>query len=217
MSLSQSSDSDDHHIHQNNAKTFKRYFHSFIGNGPVADVLLWRNTRVSASLLLGTTTMWFLFEVYEYNFVSLLCNLAIIGMLTIYVTYTMAKYTQWDLPDFEEITIQEAAFKWLYKKTNRLLLEFYYTASGEDLIRFFMTLISLWMISVIGSHFSSLNLIYLCFLCVGTLPALYQRYEKEVDYLVSKAIRDMKIVLKQFDSNVLSKIPRGKVKEKKRK
>lgn len=34
MSLSQSSDSDDHHIHQNNAKTFKRYFHSFIGNGP---------------------------------------------------------------------------------------------------------------------------------------------------------------------------------------
>lgn len=55
------------------------------------------------------------------------------------------------------------------------------------------------------------------FLCVGTLPALYQRYEKEVDYLVNKAIRDMKIVLKQFDSNVLSKIPRGQVKEKKRK
>ncbi|KAL4574496.1 hypothetical protein LXL04_021328 [Taraxacum kok-saghyz] len=215
MPFSHSSDSDDY-TRQNNA-TFKSYFHSFIGKGPVSDILLWRNTRISASLLLGTTTLWSLFEVYEYNFVSLLCNIAIIGMLIIYVTYTMAKYTQWDLPDFEEITIQEAAFKWLYKKTNRLLMEFYYTASGEDFIRFSLTLISLWIISVIGSHFSSLNLIYLCFLSVGTLPALYDRYESEVDYLARKGIKDLKIILKQFDSNVLSKIPRGQVKEKKRK
>ncbi|KAI3733929.1 hypothetical protein L6452_13388 [Arctium lappa] len=215
MSISHSSDSDDS-IHENVA-TIERYLHSTVGKGQVADVLLWRNTRLSASLLLGFTTMWFLFEVYEYNFISLLCHIAILAMLIIYVTYTTAKFSQWDLPDFEELTIQESTFKWLYKKTNNLLLKFYYTSSGEDLTRFFLTMASLWMISVIGNHFTSLNLIYLCFVCIGTLPALYERYEHEVDYLASKGIRDMKNMLKQFDSNVLNKIPRGQVKEKKRK
>ncbi|KAL8258182.1 hypothetical protein R6Q59_030223 [Mikania micrantha] len=196
-----------------NMTNVKRYFHSFIGKGPVSDVLLWRNTRLSASILFGVTAIWSLFEIYEYNFVSLVCHISIVGMLIIYITYTMAKYTQWDLPDFEEITIPESAFKWLYRKTNNLLLQFYYTASGKDFLRFLLTMALLWMISVIGSHFSSLNFIYLCFLCVATLPALYERHDSEVNHLVSKGIRDMKSLLKQFDSNILSKIPRGQVKE----
>ncbi|KAM0015313.1 hypothetical protein Hdeb2414_s0033g00724571 [Helianthus debilis subsp. tardiflorus] len=210
-----STDSDyDTQTYQNMA-TFKRYFHSFIGNGQVSDILLWRNTRLSASILLVVTAVWSLFEVYEYNFVSLVCHVAIGAMLIIYITYTMAKYTQWDLPDFEEITIPESMFKWLYRKTNRLLLKFYYTASGEDLVRFLSIMATLWMISVIGSHFTSLNLIYLCFLCVGTLPALYVRHESEVDYLVRKGIIDMKRLLEQLNYNILSKIPRGQVKEHK--
>ncbi|KAI3730603.1 hypothetical protein L1987_61775 [Smallanthus sonchifolius] len=211
-----STDSDHDNKTYQNMENFKRYFQSFIGKGHVSDVLLWRNTRLSASILLGVTAIWSLFEVYEYNFVSLICHISIVAMLIIYITYTMAKYTQWDLPDFEEITIPESAFKWLYRKTNKLLLKFYYTSSGEDLVQFLSTMALLWMISVIGSHFSSLNLIYLCFLCVGTLPAIYERHEGEVDYLVSKGIKDAKRLLEQFDSNILSKIPRGQVKEKKR-
>ncbi|KAI7758176.1 hypothetical protein M8C21_032574, partial [Ambrosia artemisiifolia] len=115
-----------------NMANFKRYFHSFIGNGQVSDVLLWRNTRLSASILFIVTAVWYYFEVYEHNFVSLVCYAAMVAMFFICVTYTMAKYTQWDLPDFEEITIPESKFKWLYKKTNELLLKFYHTASGED-------------------------------------------------------------------------------------
>ncbi|KVI05389.1 Reticulon [Cynara cardunculus var. scolymus] len=175
MSISHSSDSDD--SIRENVATVKRYLHSTIGKGQVADVLLWRNTRLSASLLLGFTAMWFLFEVYEYNLISLLCHIAILAMLILYITYTIAKFTQ----------------------------------CGEDLTQFFLTMTSLWMISVIGSYFSSLNLIYLCLICIGTLPALYERYEHEVDYLASKGIRDMKNTLKQFEFNVLSKIPREQV------
>ncbi|KAJ9554285.1 hypothetical protein OSB04_018330 [Centaurea solstitialis] len=215
MSKSHSSDPNNR-IHENVAR-IERFLHSTIGKGQVTDLLLWRNTRLSASLLLGFTAIWFLFEVYEYSFISLFSHIAILAMLIIYGTYTTAKFTQWDLPDFEELTIQESTFKWLYKKTNDLLLNFYHTSSGEDLTRFFLTMASLWMISVIGSYFNSLNLIYLCFICIGTLPALYERYEHEVNHLANKGIRDMKNMLKQFDSNVLNKIPRGQVKEKKRK
>ncbi|XP_076914515.1 reticulon-like protein B9 [Bidens hawaiensis] len=210
-----STDSDHDNKSYQNMANFKRYFHSFIGKGQVSEVLLWRNTRLSASVLLGVTVVWSLFELYEYNFVSLVCHITMAAMLIIYATYTMAKYTQWDLPDFEEITIPESMFKWLYRKSNIVLLKFYYTASGEDLVRFLSTMAILWTISIIGSHFSSLNLIYLCFLCVGTLPALYVRHESEVDYLVSKAIKDAKRLLEQFNSSILSKIPRGQVKEHK--
>ncbi|KAE8676130.1 Detected protein of unknown function [Hibiscus syriacus] len=50
---------------------------AILGGGKVADVLLWRNPKVSTALLLGVTTTWFLFEVVEYNFVTLLCHISI--------------------------------------------------------------------------------------------------------------------------------------------
>lgn len=50
--------------------------------------------------------------------------------------------------------------------------------------------------------------------CLETLPALYERYEEEVDHLATKGNRDAKKLYKKFDSKVLNKIPRGPVKEK---
>lgn len=48
-----------------------------------------------------------------------------------------------------------------------------------------------------------------------TLPALYERYEREVDYIAGKSSQDVKKLYDKFDSKVLDKIPRGPVKEKK--
>lgn len=48
-----------------------------------------------------------------------------------------------------------------------------------------------------------------------TLPALYERYENEVDYLAGKSRKDVKKLYRKFDSNVLDKIPRGPVRGKK--
>lgn len=57
----------------------------------------------------------------------------------------------------------------------------------------------------------------LVFLCIQTLPALYDQYEDEVDYLAGRGSRKLKKVYRKFDSKVLDKIPRGPVKEKKSK
>ncbi len=48
-----------------------------------------------------------------------------------------------------------------------------------------------------------------------TLPVFYERYEEEVDYLATRGNRDLKKLYTKFDSNVLNKIPRGPVKNKK--
>ncbi|KAK0586180.1 hypothetical protein LWI29_002333 [Acer saccharum] len=46
-------------------------------------------------------------------------------------------------------------------------------------------------------------------LSIETLPFLYDRYEKEVDRLVYKAMRRVRKMFHSFDSQVLNKIPRG--------
>lgn len=57
--------------------------------------------------------------------------------------------------------------------------------------------------------------VYQGFLCIATLPALYEQYENEVEHLASKGHKDIKKIYKKVDSNILNKIPRGPVKGKK--
>jgi len=42
-----------------------------------------------------------------------------------------------------------------------------------------------------------------------TLPALYERYESEVDHLVARGVHDLRTHFADMDSGVLRKIPRG--------
>lgn len=43
--------------------------------------MLWRNKKISASVLTSATVVWVLFEWLNYNFLSLLCFALVIGMV----------------------------------------------------------------------------------------------------------------------------------------
>ncbi|KAG8382853.1 hypothetical protein BUALT_Bualt05G0122400 [Buddleja alternifolia] len=210
------SDSDDHPAGPSRLFGREKPLHAILGGGKVADVLLWRNKNLSAAILIGLTVIWFLFEVVEYNFVTLLCHISILMMLILFVWSTGAGLIDRSPPDPRAITIPESTFKWLYAKLNRTLLKIYDVSSGKDMKTFFMAVVFLWVLSGIGNYFSSLNLLYTGFLCLITLPALYERYQYEVDYLASKGNKDMKKWYKKIDTEILNKIPRGPVKAKKR-
>ncbi|KAK4409642.1 Reticulon-like protein B14 [Sesamum angolense] len=129
--------------------------------------------------------------------------------------------TSYDLVDLnhldpQAITIPESTFRWLFAKANRILLRFYDVSSGKDLKTFILAIAFLWILSGVGDYFSSLNLLYTGFVCLMTIPALYEQYQDQVDYLASRGNRDMKKLYKEIDSRILNKIPRGPVKEKKR-
>lgn len=49
-----------------------------------------------------------------------------------------------------------------------------------------------------------------------TVPVLYDKYEDRVDSLAEKALAELKKQYAVFDEKVLSKIPRGPMKERKR-
>ncbi|KAJ1390531.1 Reticulon [Sesbania bispinosa] len=185
-----------------------------IGIG-VVEILLWEDKKLTAAVLAGLSIIWFLFEVVEYHFVTLMCHILIANMLILFVWYKAAGLITWNPPSIHDLEIPETTFRFICEKLRWFLRKFYDISTGKDLTLFFMTITSLWIMSAIGTYFNTLNLLYIMFLCLVTLPIVYERYEYEVDYLASKGNQDVKRLFKTLDSKFLKKIPRGPVKEKK--
>ncbi|KAL0424705.1 UNVERIFIED_CONTAM: Reticulon-like protein B14 [Sesamum radiatum] len=216
MPIFSSSESDDFPASPKRLFGSEKPLHALLGGGKAADILLWRNKNLSAAILIGSTIIWFLFEVLEYNFVTLLCHTSMILMLALLVWSIGADLVDLNRLDPQAITIPESTFRWLFAKANRILLRFYDVSCGKDLKTFILAIAFLWILSGVGDYFSSLNLLYTGFVCLMTIPALYERYQDQVDYLASRGNRDMKKLYKEIDSRILNKIPRGPVKRKKR-
>ncbi|XP_038683430.1 reticulon-like protein B8 isoform X2 [Tripterygium wilfordii] len=76
---------------ENVSSRFNRLFgrqkpvHHLLGGGKSADVLLWRNKKISASVLTGATAIWVLFEWLNYNFLTLVCFALVFGLLAQFV------------------------------------------------------------------------------------------------------------------------------------
>ncbi|KAL3367993.1 hypothetical protein AABB24_009058, partial [Solanum stoloniferum] len=178
-----SSDSDDPHPSHlaptRRSLAHNRPMHAILGGGKVADILLWRDKTITGSILIGFTLIWSLFEVMEYNIVTLLCHISMSIMLILFIWSMGAGFVDWNPPDFRAFMISDSTFRWLCGKFNYILVKFYEISSGKDFRNFFLAITFLWILSVIGSYFSSLNLLYLGFVCLATLPALYERYHNE--------------------------------------
>ncbi|KQK09269.1 hypothetical protein BRADI_2g47076v3 [Brachypodium distachyon] len=183
-----------------------------------ADILLWKNRNLSAGVLAGATLIWFLFDVVEYNIIPLLSQIAIFVMLVIFIWSNAAPIFDRAPPRIPEVVISEHAFRELvltsHHKLSYAVSLLYDIACGKDLKKLLLVIASLLALSVIGDSCSLTSLLYLGFLCAHTLPALYQRYETEVDHLLARGGEYIKKFYEKIDSNVVSKIPRGPVKTK---
>ncbi|KAI5330458.1 hypothetical protein L3X38_029856 [Prunus dulcis] len=141
--------------------------HRVLGGGKVADVLLWRNTSVSAALLIGMTVIWFIFGVVEYNWVILLYHLSITTLLIIFILqfvkiFLEVIFISAIIPSFRsnvrpnhDLTFEE------FFSDIRKLFNYLDSAFGRDLPFFLLAIIFLYMLPVIGTYLSSLNLLYL--------------------------------------------------------
>ncbi|KAE9464796.1 hypothetical protein C3L33_03286, partial [Rhododendron williamsianum] len=88
-------------------------------------------------------------------------------------------------------------------------------ASGKDLKKFLAVIAGLWLVSILGGCCHFLTLFYICFVLLHTVPVLYEKYEDHVDPFAEKAHGEIKKQYAVFDAKVLSKIPRGPLKDKK--
>ncbi|GAB2273798.1 Reticulon-like protein B2 [Dionaea muscipula] len=194
--------------------------HKVLGGGKPADVLLWRNKKVSAAVLGGVTVVWSLFEVFEYHLLTLICHLLILSLAIFFLWSNgsaIANKAPTRIPDLyipEGPVLQFASA--LRHEINRRIFALREIASSRDLKKFLSVIAGLWVLSIITSWCSFLTLFYISFVLLLTLPVLYEKYEDQVDSFSEKALAELKKQYAVFDAKVLSKIPRGALKDKKK-
>ncbi|CAN8270254.1 unnamed protein product [Cochlearia groenlandica] len=219
-----SSDSEDERIllHKTTKLfTRQRSIYSIFGGGKFADILLWREPKIATTLVIGVSLLWFMMEVIEYNFITLMCHASMTSMLLFFIWSTASDFLNWERPMIPEVVVDESSFKQLAKifhvRFNQILSKLLDIACGRDPPLFFLTTISLYILSIIGTCCNFVNLLFIGFVSIQTLPVMYELYEDDVDKVAGKLVRKMKKLYKKVDYIVLSKIPRGThVKTKKR-
>lgn len=193
--------------------------HNILGGGKSADVLLWRNKKISASVLTGATAIWVLFEWLNYHLLSLAFFALLLGMLAQFFwsnvsglfNRTPSKVPRLSLPKeiFVNIGVTVGA------EVNRFLGFLQDVSTGGNLKQFLMVILSLWAAAVIGSWCSFLTVIYIGFIAAHTLPVLYERYGDQIDNFIYGLLDQLQHHYRKIDYSVLSRIPKGNYKGKK--
>ncbi|KAL8519249.1 hypothetical protein ACS0TY_010260 [Phlomoides rotata] len=226
---SSSSDSDDDNDIKSAASAVKskiyRLFgrekpvHKVLGGGQPADIFLWRDKKVSAGVIGVATAIWVLFELLEYHLLAFVCHFLILGLAIIFLWSNASSFINKSPPRIPEVNIPEdivlGVASALRVEINRAFAILRDIASGKDVKRFLGVIVGLWFVSVLGSCFNFLTLFYIGFVLLHTVPVLYEKYEDQVDAFAEKAEIEIKKQYAVFNSQVLSKIPRGASKDKK--
>uniref|UniRef100_A0A804L6L1 Reticulon-like protein n=1 Tax=Musa acuminata subsp. malaccensis TaxID=214687 RepID=A0A804L6L1_MUSAM len=125
----------------------RRPLHDLLGGEKVADILLWRNKYLSAGVLAGATVIWFLFEVAEYHFLTLLCHISITTMLVVFIWSNVAALMDRYPPRIPKVILSEDAFRKFalsfHAKLTRGISVLHDIASGKDLKLFLLLKLSL--------------------------------------------------------------------------
>ncbi|MBA0655170.1 hypothetical protein Goklo_007684, partial [Gossypium klotzschianum] len=212
--------------------------HKALGGGSVADVLLWRKWRGGAVMLVSATTMWYLFEVAGYNFLTFVANVLLLLIVILFLwakSASLLNRTMHDdfleengsdsaficrpLPPIPNMEISERTIGivadelqvWL----NCVLSIAHDITIGRNLKVFLKVALSLWFVSFIGSLFNFLTLVYIGVILILSVPLVYEKYQPHIDEKLSVAHRVFQEQCRKLDETVLSKLPLPSNKEKK--
>ncbi|PSS24234.1 Reticulon-like protein [Actinidia chinensis var. chinensis] len=194
--------------------------HKVFGGGKPADIFLWRDKKVSAGVLGVATAIWVLFELLEYHLLSLVCHVLIASLAILFLWSNATTFINKSPPHIPDVHLPEEPFLQvaaaLRIEINGALALLRDIASGRDVKKFLGVVAGLWGLSILGSCCNFLTLFYIAFILLHTVPVLYEKYEDQVDSFGEKAMIEIKKQYAVFNAKVLSKIPRGQLKDKKK-
>ncbi|KAL2324226.1 hypothetical protein Fmac_023284 [Flemingia macrophylla] len=193
--------------------------HRLLGEGSVADVVLWKNWRGAVALLVSSTTLWYLFERAGYNFLSFVANVVLLLVLILFFWAKAANLLNRPLPPLPDLEISEETIAGvadaLHIWMNRVLSIAHDIAIERNLLLCLQVVGGLWVISFLGSLFNFLTLIYIGVLLSLSIPVLYDKYQDQIDDRLGVIHGIIHKQHQKFHSIVLSKIPKLSSKEKK--
>ncbi|KAK4747819.1 hypothetical protein SAY87_014405 [Trapa incisa] len=183
--------------------------HHALGDGFVADLLLWKRWGGGVIVLTAATSLWFLFEVAGYNVISFASN---VFLLLVFILFLWAKSATLlgrplpPLPDFEisEESVSKLA-EVVQKGANSVLSIAHEITIGQNLRVFLQVACGLWIVSSIGSLVNCLTLAYIGVLLALSVPYLYDRYQDHINpklcianNMIQKQCKNINILLKKM-------------------
>ncbi|CAN8325694.1 unnamed protein product [Cochlearia groenlandica] len=194
--------------------------HKVLGGGKPADIFMWKNKKISGGVLGSATAAWVLFELMEYHLLTLLCHVMIVVLAVLFIWSNATMFIHKSPPKIPEVHIPEEPILQLASalriEINRGFSSLREIASGRDLKKFLSVIAGLWVLSIMGGWFNFLTLAYIAVVLLFTVPLAYDKYEDKVDPLGEKAMIEIKKKYAVLDEMVLSKIPMGPLKNKKK-
>ncbi|XVF81952.1 hypothetical protein PTKIN_Ptkin16aG0003500 [Pterospermum kingtungense] len=183
-----------------------------------ADILLWKQRHVSFGVIIVATVAWLLFERSGLPFLSICSDVLLILIVLMFVHANYAAYRNRQLQTLPELALSEemvnnaaASFR---VKINNLLLMAHDITLGKDFRLFFKVVISLWLLSAIGSYCSFFTLAYIGTILSVIVLAFYSRYEEQVDKCCGMIHRKFSQHYKIVDESMINRIPRSLSKDK---
>ncbi|KAL8144517.1 hypothetical protein V2J09_017549 [Rumex salicifolius] len=149
--------------------------------GGATDVILWKRRRVSFGVIVVATIAWLLIEKSGLSFLSICSDVLFLLTVLLFLRANYVLYRKGQPEDLPELVLSEemvnnaaASFR---VKINRVLLIAHDITHGKDFRLFFVVVVCLWLLSVIGSLVSFTTLAYIGTIISITIPALYSKYE----------------------------------------
>ncbi|EXB53680.1 Reticulon-like protein [Morus notabilis] len=193
--------------------------HHLLGGGKSADLLLWRNKKISASVLTSATIIWVIFEWLNYNFLTIMGFVLVLGMLAQFIWSNAAGVLNGSPSSVPRLKLPKDLFVdialYFGSEINRELDYLQNISCGGNLKQLLVVIAGLWAAAVLGSWCNFLTVAYIGFVAAHTLPVLYEKYDDQIDNFVYQVLDQLRNHYQKLDTSVLSKIPKGKLKGKK--
>ncbi|KAJ8533035.1 hypothetical protein K7X08_015924 [Anisodus acutangulus] len=197
----------------------QRRLHQILGGGFVADVVLWRRKDVTVGILVVTLFAWVVFERSGYTLLSLVSSVFFLLFTILFLWAKSAAILNRPAPPLphlflsEEMVNEAACF--IRSHINMLLSVSEDIALGKDTNMFVKVSAGLMLVAVIGGLTDFVTLGYTSLVIVLTVPALYEKYEDQIDAFVLMAYRKSWQLCQKFDAVCVSKVQRLSLEKKK--
>ncbi|XP_043718146.1 reticulon-like protein B12 [Telopea speciosissima] len=191
----------------------QRTVHQILGGGLVADVMLWRRKDVTLGILVVTLAAWVVFERSGYTLLSLVSSVFLLLISILFLWAKSAAILNRPPPPLPNLHISEQvvneAAAVICSQMNNFLSTSRDISLGKDSKMFLKVAAFLWLISVVGSWADFLTLGYTSLAIILTIPALYERYEDQIDRYILMGYRELRRLFVKLDNEILSKIRRS--------
>lgn len=184
-----------------------------LGDGTVADLLLWVDWKRSASFLAGVTALWMLFDLSGFSVVTIVADACMILISLVFIWAQICHLMKRDLPKIPELklsaeTVMEFAEAFC-NEVNTFLHTAQSIALGGDYILFAKIILALYLVSLVGSWFNGLTLTFITFVIAFTVPFYYNKYEDKVDDYLDQGVTKVHALYKEAEVKVKDTV--GKV------